>query len=171
MDAARNQSYPHCGSFAALAQSTERAWTLRLRMRRYGRVEYAPRCLSPHPPHIGAHTAWVDAVLTGRPKDARRHIDHAGFPIALVRRLDDARAWLRKTTLGSRRFGLVASSGCTRPRPYGLEVSAGFRKELDYAAWFTAPRDDLRSSFALETVASAFEAKASSWWPCAGGGT
>ncbi|MCK1457099.1 DUF2075 domain-containing protein [Bradyrhizobium sp. 2] len=103
------------------------------------------------------HADWVDAVLTGRPKDARRHVDYTGFPIALVRRLDDARAWLRKTTLGSRRFGLVASSGCSRLRPYGLEVSAGFRKELDYAEWFTAPRGDLRSSFALETAATEFE--------------
>jgi hypothetical protein len=36
-------------------------------------------------------------------------------------------------------------------------VSAGFRKELDYAEWFTAPRGDLRSSFALETAATEFE--------------
>jgi hypothetical protein len=77
--------------------------------------------------------------------------------VVLVRRLDEARQWLRSTTLGSRRFGLVASSGCSRLRPYGIEVSAGFRKELDYAEWFTAPRGDLRSSFALETAATEFE--------------
>ena len=81
------------------------------------------------------HAAWVDAVLTGRPKDARGHIDQQAFPVVLVRQLDVARQWLRKATLGSRRFGIVASSGCSRLRPYGIEVSAGFRKELDYAEW------------------------------------
>jgi hypothetical protein len=103
------------------------------------------------------HAAWVDAVLTRRPEDARKHVDQTGFPIVLVRRLEEARQWLRKSTLGSRRFGLVASSGCSRLRPYGIEVSAGLRKELDYAEWFTAPRGDLRSSFALETAATEFE--------------
>jgi hypothetical protein len=103
------------------------------------------------------HAAWVDAVLTGRSKDARLHMDHEAFPVVLVRQLDEARRWLRGTTLGSRRFGLVASSGCARLRPYGIEVSAGFRKELDYAEWFTASRGDLRSSFALETSATEFE--------------
>lgn len=103
------------------------------------------------------HSLWVDAVLTGRPKDAIQNVQHKEFPVVLVRQLDDARRWLRHTTLGSRRFGLVASSGCVRLRPYGIEVSAGFRKELDYAEWFTAPRGDLRSSFALETTATEFE--------------
>jgi hypothetical protein len=103
------------------------------------------------------HAAWVDAVLTGRSKDARLLVDHESFPVVLVRQLDEARHWLRATTLGSRRLGLVASSGCTRLRPYGIEVSAGFRKELDYAEWFTAPKGDLRSSFSLETAATEFE--------------
>jgi len=103
------------------------------------------------------HAAWVDAVLTGRPYDARKHVDQSGFPIVIARRLEEVKQWLRRTTLGSRRFGLVASSGCSRLRPYGIEVSAGFRKELDYAEWFTAARGDLRSSFALETAATEFE--------------
>lgn len=103
------------------------------------------------------HAAWVDAVLSGRPADARGHIDQQAFPVMLARQLDVARQWLRRTSLGSRRFGIVASSGGSRLRPYGIEVSAGFRKELDYAEWFTAPRGDLRSSFALETAASEFE--------------
>ncbi|WP_172842808.1 DNA/RNA helicase domain-containing protein [Bradyrhizobium erythrophlei] len=104
-----------------------------------------------------AYAAWVDAVLRGKPVEARLHADHEEFPVVLVRQLDEARRWLRATTLGSRRFGLVASSGCSRLRPYGIEVSAGFRKELDYAEWFTAPKGDLRSSFALETAATEFE--------------
>jgi hypothetical protein len=103
------------------------------------------------------HAAWVDAVLSRRPEDALQHVNHATFPLVLVRQLEAAREWLRATTLGSRRFGLVASSGGARLRPYGVEVSAGFRKELDYAEWFTAPRGDLRSSFALETAATEFE--------------
>lgn len=153
--AARNQSYPHwrlvCSPSAierAGMDAADANAEVRLSM-------HLGTSVRSH--RTSEHAAWVDAVLAGRPKDAQKHLDHAGFPIALARRLDDARAWLRSTTLGSRRFGLVASSGCSRLRPYGLEVSAGFRKELDYADWFTAPRGDLRSSFALETAATEFE--------------
>lgn len=103
------------------------------------------------------HADWVDAVLTGNAEKARRHVDQNAFPLVLTRRLENARAWLRQTSFGTRRYGIVASSGCARLRPYGIEVSAGFRKELDYAEWFTAPRGDLRSSFALETAATEFE--------------
>ncbi|MBR0739648.1 DUF2075 domain-containing protein [Bradyrhizobium liaoningense] len=152
---ARNQSYPHW-RLVCSASAIERAGVdAALANAEVWSSMHLGASVRSH--RTSEHAAWVDAVLTGRPKDARRYVDHAGFPIALVRRLDDARAWLRKTTLGSRRFGLVASSGCARLRPYGIEVSAGFRKELDYAEWFTAPRGDLRSSFALETAATEFE--------------
>jgi hypothetical protein len=42
-------------------------------------------------------------------------------------------------------------------RPYGIEVSAEFRKGIDYSLWFTAPKGDLRSSCALEVAATEFE--------------
>jgi hypothetical protein len=103
------------------------------------------------------HTNWVDDVLAGDADAARRNINQEQFPILLTRDLDDTRRWLKANTLGSRRCGLLASSGANRLRPYGIEVSADLRKGVDYAIWFTSPRGDIRSSHALEVAATEFE--------------
>lgn len=103
------------------------------------------------------HAAWVDAVLAGDPTTARAAINQKAFPILLTRDLEAARDWLWQNTLGSRRCGLLASSGAGRLRPYGIEVSADFRSGVDYAQWFTKGRDDLRSSYFLEVAATEFE--------------
>ena len=153
--AARNRLYPHwrlvCSASAIELSGTEAS-------KADAEVSINMHLgLSVRSHRTSEHANWVDAVLSGRPKDARQHVDQHAFPVVLVRQLDAARQWLKKTTLGSRRFGIVASSGCSRLRPYGIEVSAGFRKELDYAEWFTAARGDLRASFALEAAATEFE--------------
>lgn len=103
------------------------------------------------------HAIWVDSVLSGDHKRAYNHVNQTEFPIVVTRDLDEARTWLRTNTLGSRRMGLLASSGATRLRPYGIEVSSDFRKGIDFAEWFTAPRTDHRSSHALEVAATEFE--------------
>jgi DUF2075 family protein len=53
---------------------------------------------------------------------------------------------------GSRRIGLIASSGGRRLRAYGLDV----RSELDVENWFLNPMTDVRSSHYLETPATEF---------------
>lgn len=53
---------------------------------------------------------------------------------------------------GSRRIGLIASSGGRRLRAYGLDV----RVELDVESWFLNPASDVRSSYYLETPATEF---------------
>jgi len=103
------------------------------------------------------HARWVDAVLASRPTQAKTLIDHDSLPIFLTRDLEAAREWLWKTTVGTRRCGILASSGGTRLRPYGIEVAADFRKGVDYPLWFTGDRGDLRSSFSLEVAATEFE--------------
>jgi hypothetical protein len=103
------------------------------------------------------HAVWVDAVLAARTDEAHRHIDPSAFPIFLTRDLEQAREWLWRTTLGTRRCGILASSGGTRLRPYGVEISTEFRKGVDYSQWFTADRTDLRASYALEVAATEFE--------------
>jgi hypothetical protein len=103
------------------------------------------------------HAAWVDAVLSGDPKTARAKISTGDLPIFVTRDLETARDWLWKTTAGSRRCGLLASSGGTRLRPYGIEVSSDFRKGVDFPLWFTGDKGDLRSSHALEVAATEFE--------------
>jgi len=103
------------------------------------------------------HAEWVDRVLEGdfeRARALRQSVEH---PIYLARSLDSARDFLEAMNLGTRRYGLLASSGAARLRPYGIEVSAEFRKGIDYSLWFTAPKGDLRSSCALEVAATEFE--------------
>jgi hypothetical protein len=102
------------------------------------------------------HALWVDAVLEGNSSTALSHIDQGNFPILMTSNLDSARDWLYKTTLGTRRCGLLASSSGTRLRPYGIEVAADFRKSIDFPKWFTGPKGDIRSSYALEVAATEF---------------
>jgi hypothetical protein len=75
------------------------------------------------------------------------------YPIWLTRDLSDAKAWLRMTARGSERFGLVASSGAHRLRPEGIHIKAA----IDPPTWFLNDRDDVRSAFYLEEVATEFD--------------
>ena len=75
------------------------------------------------------------------------------YPIVLTRDLDAARAWLRAQARGSERYGLLASSGALRLKAEGLNVKA----TIEPPNWFLNPRDDVRSSFYLEDLASEFD--------------
>lgn len=74
------------------------------------------------------------------------------FPIVMTRDFQAARQWLKRRQRGSRRIGLVASSGGRRLRPYGLDV----RADLEVEEWFLNGSLDVRSSFYLETPATEF---------------
>ena len=103
---------------------------------------------------------WVNAVLAGQPDAARQCLSGMkDFPLVVTRHLDEARSWLRQRSRGDpfHRCGLLASSGALRHRAYGLELSSGFRKGYEYGRWFLGGPEDLRSSYALEVVASEFE--------------
>ena len=75
------------------------------------------------------------------------------YPIQLTRDLGAARRWLREQGRGSERYGLVASSGANRLRPEGIFMKAA----VDAPVWFLNDREDVRSSFYLEEVASEFD--------------
>ena len=75
------------------------------------------------------------------------------YPIAVTRNLDIARDWLRSKAKGAERMGVVASSGAIRLRPFGLNVKA----KIDAPIWFLNGRDDIRSSYFLEEVATEFD--------------
>jgi DUF2075 family protein/broad-specificity NMP kinase len=74
------------------------------------------------------------------------------FPLLLTRDIGKARAWLKRRQRGSRRIGLIASSGGRRLRAHGLDV----RTELDVENWFLNPPSDVRASCYLETPATEF---------------
>lgn len=101
--------------------------------------------------------AWIDAVLLGKKARAAtiaNEIDH--FPIYLTRSLETMREWLSLTTRGNRRCGLVASSGARRLRGYGLGSTLSTQDLDGIKHWFLKPREDVRSSYALETSATEY---------------
>ena len=98
-------------------------------------------------------TKFTDALLKPDPILARRTLAACGdYPIVLTRSLDAARFWLRRRQRGTRRTGLVASSGARRLLAYGLDVTT----ELDVENWFLNPSSDVRSSDFLEVPATEF---------------
>ncbi len=104
-----------------------------------------------------AVAAWVNAVVTGQPEQAATIARQCSqFPIMLTRSLEHSRAWLRRSTRGLRRCGLLASSGALRLRAHGLEVSSGFRGGISLEDWFLASPGDIRSSNVLEVALTEF---------------
>ena len=88
-----------------------------------------------------------------RAKVIYRDFIQTDYPIKLTRDIDNARSWLKKKAKGSERFGVVASSGGIRLRPFGLNVKA----KIDAPIWFLNDKDDIRSSYFLEEVATEFD--------------
>jgi Uncharacterized conserved protein (DUF2075) len=67
--------------------------------------------------------------------------------------LQVVRNWLRENARGTERIGLVASSNALRLKPVGIHVKA----KIDPCNWFLGPKGDVRSSYALEDVATEFD--------------
>jgi hypothetical protein len=74
------------------------------------------------------------------------------YPVVLTRDLEHARQWLRAKARGSERYGIVVSSQAERLKPYALDV----KTPVNPIHWFLNDKDDVRSSFYLEDVATEF---------------
>ena len=96
----------------------------------------------------------IGHIVDNEPEAARSSYKkiEAAYPIYLTRDLAAARTWLRSKARGTERFGLVASSGAHRLRPEGIHIKAN----LEPVNWFLNDRNDVRSSYYLEDVASEF---------------
>jgi hypothetical protein len=75
------------------------------------------------------------------------------YPIVITRDLNMAKQWLRCKARGSERYGIITSSDAMRLRPYGINLKAG----IDTVNWFLNCKDDVRSSYFLEDVATEFD--------------
>ncbi|GAB3648637.1 DUF2075 domain-containing protein [Ramlibacter alkalitolerans] len=75
------------------------------------------------------------------------------YPIILCRSVPRAKDWLRQQARGSQRYGIVVSSQAYRLRPHAIHVKA----PADPVHWFLHDKDDVRSSFYLEDVATEFQ--------------
>lgn len=75
------------------------------------------------------------------------------YPIYITRSLEKAKEWVRNNAKGSRRYGMIASSGAKRLREYGVWV----QNKVDAPNWFLNGKDDVRSSYFLEETATEFD--------------
>jgi len=74
------------------------------------------------------------------------------YPIAITRDLAKAKQWLKKQARGSERYGIVVSSQAQRLKPYSIDV----KSPMDPIHWFLDGKEDVRSSYYLEDVATEF---------------
>jgi DUF2075 family protein len=79
--------------------------------------------------------------------------DLKDYPIHLTRNFTTLKDWLKQRQRGTRRIGILASSGARRIKPYGFDVTN--QNKVEY--WFLNPQDDVRSSYYLEDIATEFE--------------
>jgi hypothetical protein len=75
------------------------------------------------------------------------------YPIALTRDLPKAKTWLRQQARGSERYGIVVSSQAERLKPHAIDV----KSPTDPIHWFLDGKEDVRSSYYLEDVATEFD--------------
>jgi len=75
------------------------------------------------------------------------------YPIVISRNIEAAKKWLKEKARGSERYGIVVSSQAYRLKPLAIDV----RVETDPVHWFLGEKDDVRSSFFLEDVATEFQ--------------
>jgi hypothetical protein len=74
------------------------------------------------------------------------------YPILLTRDTNTAKYWLREKARGSERYGIVVSSQALRLKPFAIDV----KTPMNPVNWFLDGKDDVRSSFYLEDVATEF---------------
>ena len=75
------------------------------------------------------------------------------YPIVITRDFNKAKKWLQKKARGSERYGMVVSSQAERLKPYAIDV----RVKTNPVHWFLNGKDDVRSSFYLEDIATEFD--------------
>ncbi len=98
---------------------------------------------------------WVQAVIGNNIVSAVSFANSIQeiYPLLITRNLDKAKNWLRSKKVGSKRIGMLASSGGLRLKPYGIHV----RDTIEEAQWFLNDEDDVRSSFYLEFTATEYK--------------
>jgi DUF2075 family protein len=75
------------------------------------------------------------------------------YPIVLTRNIEKAKKWLKEKARGSERYGIVVSSQAYRLKPLAIDV----KTQINHVNWFLDGKDDIRSSYFLEDVATEFQ--------------
>jgi hypothetical protein len=75
------------------------------------------------------------------------------YPIVITRSMTKAKSWLRRQARGSERYGIVVSSQAERLKPHAIFI----KSPTDPVHWFLGGKNDVRSSYYLEDVATEFD--------------
>jgi hypothetical protein len=96
----------------------------------------------------------VKQILDMSPDAARDTLMKLGvkYPIVLTRSLINAKKWLKDQARGSERYGIIVSHQAERLKPHAINV----KSPIDPIHWFLNGKDDVRSSYYLEDVATEF---------------
>ena len=96
----------------------------------------------------------VKQILDQNIEDARATLEKVKekYPIALTRDLNKAKQWLKDHARGSERYGIIVSSQAERLKPHAIDV----RSPMNPIQWFLNGKEDVRSSYYLEDVATEF---------------
>jgi hypothetical protein len=90
--------------------------------------------------------------LDGNAENTLRQLQDK-YPIVLTRNIEKAKLWLKEKARGSERFGIVVSSKAHRLKPLAIDV----KTPINHVNWFLDGKDDIRSSYFLEDVATEFQ--------------
>jgi hypothetical protein len=97
----------------------------------------------------------VKQLLDLNAEEARKTLDsvESKYPIVITRNLSKAKEWLREQASGTERYGIVVSSQAQRLKPHAIDV----RPQVNPIHWFLYGKEDVRSSYYLEDVATEFD--------------
>lgn len=100
-------------------------------------------------------SSFIKNILDIQPEKARADLDQFKdkYPIVLTRDLSKAKQWLKEQARGSERYGMVVSSQALRLKPFAIDV----KSPMNHVNWFLDGKEDVRSSFYLEDVATEFQ--------------
>lgn len=96
----------------------------------------------------------VKCLLDINIEGAKRNLDlvREKYPIVITRDLGKGKKWLREKARGSERYGIVVSSQAQRLKPHAIDV----KSPMNPIHWFLDGKEDVRSSYYLEDVATEF---------------
>jgi len=102
-------------------------------------------------------SSFVKALLSTDTQSAQDELARlsSNYPIVITRSLQSAKEWVRSNARGTERYGMLASSKAQRLKPYAIDI----RFNVNPVHWFLNDRDDTRSSYYLEDVATEFQAQ------------
>jgi len=100
-------------------------------------------------------SSFIKNILDINPEKAKSDLEQFKdkYPIVLTRDIVKAKQWLKDKARGSERYGMVVSSQALRLKPFAIDV----KSPMNHVNWFLDGKDDVRSSFYLEDVATEFQ--------------